>query len=129
VKISKVNKVKKLIKPAKRDNSMNMRIPLEVSAKGMNNSNKAVMDDIRGSKVLIRRFRDFRDSLIFTVNIMKLIFKDIINSESKFRKKSSVIEEEFSALLRNSKKNMPVRVFNDIFGNFLSPCSGIFETA
>jgi hypothetical protein len=24
---------------------------------------------------------------------------------------------------------MPVRVFNDIFGNFLSPCSGIFETA
>ena len=62
VKISKVNKVKKFIKTAKRENSMNMRIPLEVSAKGMNNSNKSVMNDIRGSKVLIGRFRNFVNS-------------------------------------------------------------------
>ena len=80
MKITKVNKVKKFIKTAKRENSMNMRIPLEVSAKGMNNSNETVMNDIRRSKVLIGRFRDFRRSLIFTVNIMKLIFEDIINS-------------------------------------------------
>jgi hypothetical protein len=41
---------------------MNMRIPLEVPAKGMNNSNKSVMNDIRGSKVLIGRFRNFVNS-------------------------------------------------------------------
>ena len=120
-KILKINKVKKIIKPAKRENSMNMRIPLEVSANGMNN--------IRGSKVLIGRFRNFRNSLIFMMNIMKLIFEDTINSGSKFRKKSFVIEKEFSALLENSKKGMSVMTFYDIIGNFLSPCSGIFETA
>ena len=32
--------VKIFIKPAKRDNSMNTRIPLEVSAKGINKSNE-----------------------------------------------------------------------------------------
>ena len=36
-KILKINKVKKIIKPAKREKSMNMRIPLEVSTNGMNN--------------------------------------------------------------------------------------------
>ena len=83
-----------------------MRIPFEVSAKGMNNSNETIMNDIRRSKVLMGRFRNFIKSLIFTVNIMKLIFEDIINSRSKFRKESSVIEEELSALLWNSKKDM-----------------------
>ena len=102
VKILKVNKVKIFIK----------------TVKGINRS-----------KILIGRFRDFRRSLIFTVNIMKLIFEDIINSRSKFRKESSVIEEELSALLWNSKKDMSVRAFDDITGNFLSPCSRIFEAA
>ena len=51
----------------------------------------------------------------FTVNIMELIFKDIINSQSKFRKKGSVIEEKFSALFRNSKKDMSVRTVDNIF--------------
>ena len=114
MKITKVNKVKKFIKTAKRENSMNMRIPLEVPAKGMNNSNKSVMNDIRGSKVLIGRFRNFVNSQIFTMNIMKLIFKDMVNSQRKFRKKSSVIEEKFSALFRNSKKDMSVRTVENI---------------
>lgn len=127
MKITKVNKVKKFIESTKRNNSMNMRIPFEVSAKGMNNSNETIMNDIRRSKVLMGRFRNFIKSLIFTVNIMKLIFEDIINSRSKFRKESSVIEEELSALLWNSKKDMSVRAFDDITGNFLSPCSRIFE--
>ena len=122
-------KMKKFIEPAKRDNSMNIRIPLVVSAKGMNNSHKSVMNDIRGSKVFIGRFRNLINSKIFTMNIMELIFEDIINSRSKFRKKSSVIEEEFSALFRNSEKDMSVRAFDNIFGNFLSPSSRIFETA
>ena len=69
------------------------------------------MNDISRSKVLVGRFRDFRKSLIFTMNIMKLIFKNMINSQSKFRKKSSIIEEEFPGLLRNSKKDMSVRAF------------------
>ena len=45
---------------------------------------------------------------------MELIFKDIINSQSKFRKKGSVIEEKFSALFRNSKKDMSVRTVENI---------------
>ena len=107
---------------------MNMRIPFEISAKGVNNSNKSIMNDIRGSKVQMRRFRDLINSLIFAVNIMKLVFKDIINSRSKFSKKSSVIEEEFPALLRNGKQDMSVRTRDDIFGNIISPGSRIFET-
>jgi hypothetical protein len=45
---------------------------------------------------------------------MKLIFKDMVNSQRKFRKKSSVIEEKFSALFRNSKKDMSVRTVENI---------------
>ena len=48
------------------------------------------------------------------MNIMKLIFEDTINSGSKFRKKSFVIEEKFSALFRNSKKDMSVRTVENI---------------
>ena len=58
-----------------------------------------VMNDIRRSKILSGRFRDFRNSLIFMMNVMKLIFEDKINSGSKFSKESSVIEEEYSVLL------------------------------
>ncbi len=72
VKILKVNKVKIFIK----------------TVKGINRS-----------KILIGRFRDFRNSLIFTMNVMKLIFEDKIISGSKFSKENSVIEEKYSALL------------------------------
>ncbi len=50
MKMLKVKKVRKLIKAAKGNNSMNTRILLEVSAKGMNNSNETVMNDIRRTK-------------------------------------------------------------------------------
>ena len=76
----------------------------------------------------MRRFRDSINSLIFTVNIMELVFKDIVNSRSKFSKKSSVIEEEFPALLRNGKQDMSVRTRYEIFGNIISPSIRIFET-
>ena len=99
VKVFEVDKIERFIKSTKRNNSMNMRIPFEVTAKGMNNSNEPVMNDIRRSKVLMRRFRNFGKSLIFTVNIMKLIFEDKIISGSKFSKENSVIEEKYSALL------------------------------
>lgn len=81
----------------------------------MNNSNENVMYDIRGNKILIRGFKNLIVSLIFMMNIMKLVFKDIINSRSKFSKKSSVIEEELSALLRDSKNHIPVRIIDNIF--------------
>lgn len=69
-----INKLKKFIKPTKRNNSMDMRIPFEVSAKGMNNGNEPIMNDIRRSKVEWRRFRNPVNSLIFTVCMLKLIF-------------------------------------------------------
>ena len=80
MEIRKINKVKKFIKTSKRDNSMNMRIPLEVSAKGMDDGKKAVMDDIGVSKIFIGRRRDVINSLLFLVNIVELVLKDFIDS-------------------------------------------------
>ena len=67
------------------------------------------MDDIGISEVKFRRFRNFINSIILFRNIMELKFKDIVNSDRKFRKEISIIEEKHSACFRNSKKNMSVR--------------------
>ncbi len=121
-------KLEMLVKTAKRNDSMNMWIPFEVPAKSMDNGKKPVMDDIGISKIFIRRRRDVINSLLFLVNIVELVLKDFINSVRKLDKQCSVIEEEHSALLRDSKKHMSMINIENLCSNFLSPDLRIFET-
>ena len=95
----------------------------------MNNRDKTVMDDIGISEVKFRRFRNFINSIILFRNIMELKFKDIVNSDRKFRKEISIIEEKHSANFRNSKKNMSVRNVKNMIMNIISPKLRIFVTA
>ena len=69
-----------LVKASKGNDGMNVGIPLEVSAKGMDDGKKAVMDDIGISKIFIGRRRDVINSLLFLVNIVELVLKDFIDS-------------------------------------------------
>ena len=107
---------------------MNMRIPFKVTTESMNNGNETIMNDIGVSKIMRRRFRNFIDSLIFMIQIMKLIFKYIVNSGSEFIKESPVIEEKFTALMRDSKKDVSMINIKDIFLYILSPFLCICES-
>lgn len=72
------------IKSTEGNNSMDMWIPFEVTTKDMNNSNKTIMKNIRISEIFFRIPTNFMNSLIFRFNIIKLIFKNIVNSIYKF---------------------------------------------
>ena len=63
------------------------------------------------------------------VCMLKLIFKNEINSSRKFIQKSSVIKKELTTLFRDSKKNMSMRTVDDILRNVFSPNRGIFKAA
>ena len=93
----------------------------------MNNGKKSVMNDIRISKIFIGRRRDVINPLSFLVNIVKLVFKDFIDSMSKFSEQGSIIEEEHSALFRDSEKHMSMVNIENLSGNFLSPDLRIFK--
>ena len=93
----------------------------------MNNGKKSVMNDIRISKIFIGRRRDVINPLPFLVNIVKLVFKDFIDSMSKFSEQGSIIEEEHSALFRDSEKHMSMVNIENLSGNFLSPDLRIFK--
>ena len=63
----------------------------------------------------------------FFINIVKLVFKDFIDSMSKFSEQGSIIEEEHSALFRDSEKHMSMVNIENLSGNFLSPDLRIFK--
>ena len=127
IKVFEVNKIKRLVESTKRNNSVNMRIPFEVSAKSMNNSNKPVMNDIRESKKIFGRFRNMFKSLFLFIRMLKLIFKNEINSRRKFIQESSIIKKELTTLFRDSKKNMSMMTVDDILRNIFSPSRRIFK--
>ena len=101
---------------------MNMRVPFQVPAKSMNDRNETVMHNIGISKVISGMFRNFVFSFSFPSDIVKDELEDLVNSGRKFWQKGSVIKEELSAFLRDSKKDMSVFNIENMLLNIFSPC-------
>ena len=108
---------------------MNMRVPFQVPAKSMNDRNETVMYNIRISKVVFGMFRNFVFSFSFPADIVKDELEYLVNGSRKFWQKGSVIKEELSAFLRDSKKNMAVFNIKNMSLNIFRPCHRIPVTA
>ena len=105
-----------------------MRVPFQVPAKSMNDRNEAVMYNIGISKVISGMSRNFVFSFSFPADIVKDELEYLVNGGRKFWQKGSVIKEELSAFLRDSKKDMEVLNIENMFLNIFSPCPGILVT-
>ena len=106
-----------------------MRVPFQIPAKSMNDRNEAVMYNIGISKVIFGMFRNFVFSFSFPADIVKDELEYLVNSSRKFWQKGSVIKEELSTFLRDSKKDMAVFNIENMFLNLFSPCHRIPVTA
>ena len=63
---------------------MNMRVPFQVPAEGMNDRNEAVMYNIGISKVISGMFRNFVFSFSFPADIVKDELENLVNGGRKF---------------------------------------------
>ena len=105
-----------------------MRVPFQVPAKSMNDRNEAVMYNIGVSKVISGMSRNFVFSFSFPADIVKDELEYLVNSGRKFWQKRSVVKEELSAFLRDSKKDMSVLNIENMFLNIFSPCPRVLVT-
>ena len=105
-----------------------MRVPFQVPAKSMNDRNETVMHNIGISKVIFGMFRNFVFSFSFPADIVKDELEYLVNSGRKFWQKRSVVKEELSAFLRDSKKDMSVLNIENMFLNIFSPCPRVLVT-
>lgn len=94
-----------------RDETVDMRIPFEVSAKGMQNTDKA------GSKEL--RF------IIF----VEQTGNDAVHGGKEVVEKGTVIKEERTQFVGNGEDTMPVRDIDDLKRHRSSPVNGVHVAA
>ena len=63
---------------------MNMRIPLQVPAKSMNDRNQAIIDNIGIIEVILGMHRNILFSFSFFTDVMKNELENLIDSSRKF---------------------------------------------
>ena len=86
------------------------------------------MYNIGVSKVISGMSRNFVFSFSFPADIVKDELEYLVNSGRKFWQKRSVVKEELSAFLRDSKKDMSVLNIENMFLNIFSPCPRVLVT-